>query len=90
MAHKTESVRELIDKMGKQTTLGLPIYSPDLNPTMQEGFSKIKDILLLHKVKASSLKVCWKRKPVPLGAVIAGDAQESFDHCRYRSLDQLL
>jgi transposase len=52
-AHKTESVRELIDKMGVQTTLRLPPYSPDLS-SMEEGFSKIKAILLLHKVEAYS------------------------------------
>jgi len=75
--------------MGMQTTLRLPPYSPDLN-TMKDVFSKIKGILLLHKVEAHSHETLVKRRPVRLGAITAGDAQEFFDHRGYRSLGQLL
>jgi transposase len=50
-AHKPKRVRQLIEERGCEL-IYLPPYSPDLNPTIEEAFSKIKN--LLRKVAARS------------------------------------
>ncbi len=79
-AHKTDRVRELIERRGCEL-LYLPPYSPDLNP-IEEAFSKIKG--LLRKVEARSREALVEAMGVALSAVSGQDVQGFFEHAGYR------
>ena len=65
----------------------LPPYSPDLNP-IEEALSKMKGIL--RKVGARSREALIEAMGKALDAITSPDAKGFFEHCGYRSPDQLL
>jgi transposase len=84
-AHKGERVRELLESAGCEL-LYLPPYLPDLSP-IEEGFSKVKDIL--RKAEARSRKALVDAMGKALDAVTARDARSLFEPCGYRAPGQL-
>ena len=78
-AHRTEKVRELIERRGADLVL-LPSYSPDLNP-IEEAFSKIKQ--LVRKVGARGREALVEAIARALAAVTAEDAAGWFAHAGY-------
>ncbi|MDQ3658590.1 MAG: transposase [Actinomycetota bacterium] len=85
--HKTERVRELIGGSDVEV-LYLPPYSPDFNPTIEEAFSKIKN--LLRKAGARVREALVEAIGAALSEVGEEDALSFFKHCGYRELVQPL
>jgi transposase len=85
-AHRTEKVRELIERRGADL-LFLPSYSPDLNP-IEEAFSKIKSIV--RKVGARTREALVEAIELALAAVTPEDAAGWFAHAGYEPQDQPL
>lgn len=85
-AHKSERVRELIERRGCQL-LFLPPYSPDFNP-IEEAFSKIKGIL--RKAQARTREALIEAPGAAISAVSARDARGFFEHGGYRPPVHLL
>ena len=85
-AHRTQKVRELIERRGADLVL-LPSYSPDLNP-IEEAFSKIKH--LVRKEGARVREVLVEAIGRVLAAVTTEDAAGWFAHACYRPQDQPL
>jgi transposase len=85
-AHRTQKVRELIERRGADLVL-LPSYSPDLNP-IEEAFSKIKQ--LVRKVGARGREALVEAIARALAAVTAEDAAGWFSHAGYWPQDQPL
>ena len=85
-AHKSERVRELIERRGCQL-LFLPPYSPDFNP-IEEAFSKIKGIL--RKAQARTREALIAALGAAISAVSARDARGFFEHGGYRPPVHLL
>lgn len=83
-AHRTESVRELVEATGADL-LFMPSYSPDLNP-MEEAFSKIKNIV--RKAGARTSEALVEAISKAISAVTLEDAAGWFDHCGYQPQDQ--
>jgi transposase len=84
--HKTEKVRELIERAGVEV-LYLPPYSPDFNP-IEEAFSKIKN--LLRKAGARVREALVEAIGTALLEVSGEDTRAFFEHCGYREAVQLL
>lgn len=84
--HKSERVRELIEREGVEV-LYLPPYSPDFNP-IEEAFSKIKN--LLRKAGARGREALVEAIGTALSEVSEEDALAFFEHCGYREAVQLL
>lgn len=84
--HKTERVRELIERAGAEV-LHLPPYSPDFNP-IEEAFSKIKN--LLRKAGARVREALIDALGEALPEIGAEDARGFFEHCGYRESVQSL
>jgi len=84
--HKSERVRELIERRGVEV-LYLPPYSPDFNP-IEEAFSKIKN--LLRKAGARVRETLVEAIGTALSEVSEEDALAFFEHCGYREAVQLL
>ena len=78
-AHKTEKVRELVERAGCGLRY-LPPYSPDLIP-IEEAFSKIKGIL--RKAEARARKTLVEALGPALKAITEEDARGFFEHCGY-------
>ena len=78
-AHKSEKVRELIERRGCQL-LFLPPYSPDFNP-IEEAFSKIKGIL--RKAQARTREALIEALGAAISTVSARDARGFFEHGGY-------
>lgn len=70
-AHKSERVRELIERGGCELHY-LPPYSPDYNP-IEEGFSKIK--CFLRQIQARTRRALVEAIGKALDAVTAKDAR---------------
>ena len=85
-AHRTEKVRELIERRGADLVL-LPSYSPDLNP-IEEAFSKIKQ--QVRKVGARGREALVEAIARALAAVTVEDAAGWFSHAGYWPQDQPL
>ena len=85
-SHKSERVRELIEKRGCQLWL-LPAYSPDFNP-IEEAFAKLK--ALLRRFEARTREALVEAMGRSLDALTARDARGFFEHCGYHMLGQLL
>jgi transposase len=85
-AHRTDSVRELIEARGAEL-LFLPSYSPDLNP-IEEAFSKIKTIV--RKVGARTREALVEAIARALAAVTSEDVAGWFAHAGYEPQDQPL
>jgi transposase len=85
-AHRTEKVRELIERRGANLVF-LPPYSPDMNP-IEEAFSKIKSIA--RKAAARTREALDEAICEALAAVTPEDAAGWFSHCGYRTQDQCL
>ena len=84
--HKTERVRELIERAGVEV-LYLPPYSPEFNP-IEEAFSKIKN--LIGKAGARLREALIEAIGEALSEVSEEDAVAFFEHCGYREAVQLL
>ena len=84
--HKSERVRELIERTGVEV-LYLPPRSPDFNP-IEEAFSKIKN--LLRKAGARVREALVEAIGMALSEVSEEDALAFFEHCGYREAVQLL
>jgi transposase len=84
--HKSERVRELIEREGVEV-LYLPPYSPDFNP-IEEAFSKIKN--LLRKAGARLREALIEAVGAAILEVSGEDARAFFEHCGYREAIQLL
>lgn len=84
--HKTERVRELIERADVEV-LYLPPYSPDFNP-IEEAFSKIKN--LLRKAGARVREALVEAIGTALSEVGGEDARSFFEHCGYRKVVQSL
>ena len=80
-AHKSERVRELIERGGCEL-LYLPPYSPDYNP-IEEGFSTIK--CFLRQIEARTRGALVEAIGKALDAVTAKDARGFFAHCGYHT-----
>jgi transposase len=78
-AHRTEKVRELIERRGADVVF-LPSYSPDLNP-IEEAFSKIKQLVRKEgqRVREALVEAIARA----LAAVTAEDAAGWFAHAGY-------
>ena len=85
-AHKSERVRELIERRGCQL-LFVPPYSPDFNP-IEEAFSKIKGIL--RKAQARTREALIEALGAAISAVSARDVRGFFEHGGYRPPVHLL
>lgn len=85
-AHRTDKVRDLIEKRGADLVF-LPPYSPDLNP-IEEAFSKVKNAV--RKAGARTRGRLDEAVGEALSAVTPEDAAGWFAHCGYRTLDQPL
>lgn len=85
-AHKTQKVRELVQRAGCEL-LYLPPYSPDLNP-IEEAFSKIKGIL--RKTEARTREVLVEAMGPAISSVTDVDARGFFEHCGYGTLVESL
>jgi transposase len=83
-AHRTEKVRELIEKRGTEL-LFLPSYSPDLNP-IEEAFSKIKNIV--RKAQARTRQALVEAIASAISALTLEDVAGWFAHCGYYPQDQ--
>ena len=79
-AHRTEKVRELIERRGADVVF-LPSYSPDLNP-IEEAFSKIKQLVRKEgqRVREALVEAIARA----LAAVTAEDAAGWFAHAGYQ------
>jgi transposase len=86
-AHKGDRVRELVEERGCEL-LYLPSYSPDLNPTIEEAFGKMKGIL--RKAEARSRETLIEAMGRALDAITSRDTRGFFKHCGYRVLGQAL
>ena len=84
--HKSERVRELIEREGVEV-LYLPPYSPDFNP-IEEAFSKIKN--LIRKAGARVQEALVAALGEAISEVSEEDARAFFEHCGYREAVQLL
>jgi transposase len=84
--HKSERVRELIEREGVEV-LYLPPYSPDFNP-IEEAFSKIKN--LIRKAGARVREALIEAIGAALSEVSEEDTVAFFEHCGYREAVQLL
>jgi transposase len=78
-AHKSEKVRDLIEKRGARLVF-LPPYSPDLNP-IEKCWSKIKTAL--RTAKARTFEALVKALAKALETVSLTDIQAWFAHCGY-------
>ena len=78
-AHKTASVRALLDASGF-TYHYLPPYSPDLNP-IEPAWAKVKG--LLRKAAARTVDGLHAALGPALDAITAQDAQGFFRHAGY-------
>jgi transposase len=78
-AHRTEKVRELIERRGADVVF-LPSYSPDMNP-IEEAFSKIKQ--LVRKAGTRVREALVEAIARALAAVTAEDAAGWFAHAGY-------
>jgi transposase len=78
-AHKTDTLRELIEQRGCQLWF-LPSYSPDLNP-IEEAFSKVK--AHLRKAAARTKEALVEAIAQALSVVTPRDAAGWFVHCGY-------
>jgi transposase len=78
-AHKSERVRELIEKRGCEL-IYLPPYSPDFNP-IEEAFAKLK--ALLRRFEARTREALVEAMGRSLDALTARDARGYFEHCGY-------
>ena len=85
-AHKGGRVKEIVEARGCKLVY-LPPYSPDLNP-IEAAFSKVKG--LLRRAEARTREALIEAMGAALDAVTVSDAQGFFDHCGYRTVDQLL
>jgi transposase len=85
-SHKSERVRELIEKRGCEL-IYLPPYSPDFNP-IEEAFAKLK--ALLRRFEARTREALVEAMGRSLDALTARDARGFFEHCGYHVLGQLL
>ena len=85
-AHRTDRVRELIEKRGADLVF-LPSYSPDMNP-IEEAFSKIKQ--LVRKVGARVREALVEAIRRALTAATIEDAAGWFAHAGYWPQDQSL
>ena len=85
-AHRTQKVRELIERRGADLVL-LPSYSPDLNP-IEEALSKIKH--LVRKEGARVREVLVEAIGRAMAAVTPEDAVGWFAHAGYWPQDQPL
>jgi transposase len=83
-AHRTDTVRELIEKKGADLVF-LPSYSPDLNP-IEEAFSKIKNIV--RKAQARTREALVEAIAIAISALTLEDVAGWFAHCGYYSQDQ--
>lgn len=85
-AHKGGRVKEIFEPRGCELVY-LPPYSPDFNP-IEQAFSKIKG--LLRNAGARSREALIEAMGRALDAVSARDVRGFFEHCGYRTVDQLL
>ncbi len=83
-AHRTDTVRELIEKRGADL-LFLPSYSPDLNP-IEEAFSKIKNIV--RKAGERTREALVEAIAIAISALTLEDVAGWFAHCGYYPQDQ--
>ena len=85
-AHRTEKVRELIERRGADLVL-LPSYSPEMNP-IEEAFSKIKHLVRKEgqRVREALVEAIGRA----LAAVTPEEAASWFVHAGYRAQDQPL
>jgi transposase len=83
-AHRTDRVRELIEKRGADL-LFLPSYSPDLNP-IEEAFSKIKNIV--RKAGERTREALVEAIAIAISALTLEDVAGWFAHCGYYPQDQ--
>jgi transposase len=60
----------------------VPSYSPDLNPTIEQAFSKIKNIL--RKVGGRTHEALLEAMQEALSKIAPADAAGWFDHCGYQ------
>jgi len=86
-AHRTQKVREPVERRGADLVF-LPSYSsPDLNP-IEEAFSKIKQ--LVRKAGARTREALVEAIGRALAAVTSEDAAGWFAHAGYELQDQPL
>jgi transposase len=85
-AHKGGRVCEIVEAAGCGLRY-LPPYSPDLNP-IEQTFSKVKGSL--RKAEARSREALIEAMGQALDAVTTHDVRSFFEHCGYRTVDQLL
>jgi len=85
-AHKRGRVEEIVEARGCELVY-LPPYSPEFNP-IEQAFSKIKG--LMRKAEARTREALIEAMGRALDAVSASDVRGFFEHCGYRTLDQLL
>jgi len=83
-AHRTDTVRELIEERGADL-LFLLSYSPDLNP-IEEAFSKIKNIV--RKAQARTREALVETIALAISALTLEDVVGWFAHCGYYPQDQ--
>ena len=84
-AHRTDKVRELIERRGAEL-LFLPSYSsPDLNP-IEEAFSKVKNIV--RKAGARTREALVEAIAIAISALTLEDVAGWFAHCGYYPQDQ--
>ena len=85
-SHKSERVRELIEKRGREL-IYLPPYLPDFHP-IEETFAKLK--ALLRRFEARTREALVEARGGSLDALTARDARGFFEHCGYHVSGQLL
>jgi transposase-like protein len=83
---KVGGAREIVEGRGCEP-LYLPPYSPDFDP-IEQAFSKVK--ALLRRAEGRTRAALIEAMGQALWAVTARDTRGFFDHCGYRTLDQLL
>jgi len=87
VAHRTQKVKDLIEERGADLVF-LPSYSPDMNPIIEEAFSKIKQ--LVRKAGARVREALVEAIGRALRAVTIEDAAGWFAHAGYCPQDQSL
>jgi transposase len=74
-------IRELIEARGSELVF-VPSYSPDLNPTIEQAFSKIKNIL--RKLAGRTHEALLEAMEEALCKVTPADAAGWFERCGYQ------
>ena len=64
----------------------MPPYAPELNPTIEEGFSKVEG--LMRRAEARTREALIEARGKALPAVSAREALGFFEHGGYRAVGQ--